>query len=62
MIQNLNAYFIHYIIAIELVMCAQEKIELFRMSQQSRLNMIVTTSNIPERIANFVSIFNRHIH
>ena len=26
------------------------------------LSMIVTTSNIPERIANFVSIFNRHIH
>ena len=25
-------------------------------------SMIVTTSNIPERIANFVSIFNRHIH
>ena len=26
------------------------------------VSMIVTTSNIPERIANFVSIFNRHIH
>ena len=38
MTQNLNAYFIHYIIAIILVMCAQEKIELFRMSQQLRLS------------------------
>ena len=37
MIQNLRAYFIHYIIAIKLVMCAQEKIELSRMSQKPRL-------------------------
>ena len=33
MVQNLRAYFIHYIIAIKLVVCAQEKIELSRMSQ-----------------------------
>ena len=36
--QNLRAYFIHYSIAIKWVMRAQEKIELSRMSQQSRLN------------------------
>ena len=38
MVQNLRANFIHYILAIKLVMCAQEKIELSRMSQKSRLN------------------------
>ena len=38
MIQNLRAYFIHYTIAIKLVMSAQEKNELSRMSQKSRLN------------------------
>ena len=37
MIQNLRAYFIHYIIAIKSVMCAQEKMELSRMSQKPRL-------------------------
>ena len=38
MIQNLRAYFIHYIVAIEWVVRAQERIELSRMSQKSRLN------------------------
>ena len=37
MVQNLRAYFIHYIIAIKLVKYAQEKIELSRMSQKPRL-------------------------
>ena len=37
MIQNLRAYFRHYIIAIKLVVRAQEKIELSRMPQKPRL-------------------------
>ena len=36
-IQNLRAHFIHYSIAIKLVMRAQEKIKLYRMSQKPRL-------------------------
>ena len=38
MIKNLRAYFIHYIIAIKLVIRAQENIELSRMPQKPRLN------------------------
>ena len=35
---------------------------LWNVNPILNLSMIVTTSNIPERIANFVSIFTRHIH
>ena len=38
MVQNLRAYFILFVVAIDRIICVQEKIELSRMLQRLRLS------------------------
>ena len=38
MVQNLRAYFIRYVVAINRIICVQEKSELSSMLQRLRLN------------------------
>ena len=46
MVQNLMAYFILYVIAIQLITCVQEKIEISSMSQRPRLSLSIISGHI----------------
>ena len=46
MVQNLRAYVILYVIAIHLIMCVQENIELFSTSQRPRWRLSIISGDI----------------
>ena len=45
MVQNLKAYFILYVIAVQLKMCVHENIQLSSISQRRRLSLSVISED-----------------